>query len=54
MPGGLAQLFGVEARVPGHNQPLSVNDGLAPTSSICVGSPTVLAFAGEFTAVCGG
>ncbi len=54
MPGGLAQLFGVEARVPGHNQPLSVNDGLAPTSSICVGSPTVLAFAGEFTTVCGG
>ena len=54
MPSGLAQLFGVQARIYGHNVPLSTVDGSTPTSSICVGSPTVLAFAGDFTSVCGG
>lgn len=54
MPSGLAQLLGAQARVYGHNQPLSTTDGQLPTSSICTGSPTVLAFAGDFTTVCGG
>lgn len=53
-PSGLAALLGAEARVPGHNIPISATAGLRPTSQICTGSPTVLAYAGDFRAVCGG
>lgn len=53
LPGGLSSLLGAEQRVYGHNIPLSSNDGLRPTSQICTGAPTVLAFAGDFTQVCG-
>lgn len=53
-PSQLAMLLGAQARVPGHNTPLSTADGLQATSELCVGAPTVLAFAGDFTKVCGG
>lgn len=53
MPSTLSQLLGAQARVPGHNLPLSVGSGVQATDQICVGAPTVLAFAGDFQAVCG-
>ena len=53
MPSGFAQLLGAQARIPGHNVPLSTTEGSTPTSQICVGAPTLLAFAGDFTTVCG-
>lgn len=52
-PNEWASLFGAEARVPGHNVPLSTTEGVQATSSMCVGAPTILAFAGDFTKVCG-
>lgn len=52
-PMGLASLLGIQSPVPGHNIPLSTADGVRATSQICTGAPTVLAFAGDFTAVCG-
>ena len=53
LPNSLGAWFGVEQRIPGHNVPLSTLDGVAATSQICVGAPTVLAFAGDFSQVCG-
>ncbi|GAA2184258.1 S49 family peptidase [Brooklawnia cerclae] len=53
MPGALAQLLGAQARVPGHNVPLSTGEGLTPTSSLCTGAPAVLAFSGDASQVCG-
>lgn len=53
MPSALSQLLGAEARVPGHNVPLDAGSGLQATNQICVGAPTVLAFAGDFRTVCG-
>ena len=53
LPSSLTSWFGVEQRVPGHNIPLSAADGVTATSQICVGAPTVLAFAGDFSQVCG-
>lgn len=52
-PGPFAQLLGAEGRVRGHNIPLSTTAGIKPSSEICVGAPTVLAFAGDFSTVCG-
>lgn len=52
-PTGLASLLGVKTRVYGHSIPLSTNDGLKPTTSLCSGSPSIVAYAGNITSLCG-
>lgn len=53
VPSEFARLFGAENRVYGHNVPMSLNDGKTATTSVCVGAPSVLAYAGDIQSVCG-
>lgn len=50
-PGMLAQLLGVQARVPGHAAKLA--DGQRPSAVICGSTPRALVYYGEPATVCG-
>lgn len=52
-PSVLASLFGVKTRIYGHSVPLSTNEGLQATTSLCAGSPVPVAYAGSISQVCG-
>lgn len=52
-PSVLASLFGVKTRIYGHSMPLSTNEGLQATTSLCAGSPVPVAYAGSISQVCG-